>query len=507
LRKHIDYCDGYVNAQKALNDARRRSGELSAFLKDCATRSKKVTALYSFTNMVSGCGSDEECDLDGLMMKPVHFIARMQECVNELEAATDSKYSAEKKKMKQVVESISQFVQRVNQNFHLNDFKEIMRCAPDEFGNPQIMGDTLESLVSKLLHDNISDPKFQEVFFMTYRSFCTPSMFLLQVVTHFKALRKEQGHVRRKVFSIISAWVSTCWKDLEEDNHKVLKALALFLSGDWIDEDSKPFAANVQRILEANVKRPIKGPTLPEPRKCPRPLDLKKEPLTLLEFPRADLAHCLSVQDYLLFAAIEPKELFDKKWDKPDANTLCPNMMRCIRRSNGLTKWASKVVSAIGDSSLSVKERNSLINRMMELCQELLSKHDMLAFVAIMPCLGMVSDKDLPRDIVPRIQEWEELIKPMHNYSRYREFMIHAERPCVPLLGVTLKDLTFVADGNPDFLYGTKDAPHPIINFYKRRKLAEIINDLIKYQQIPFVEIQGQIPPPLWNACLDVEKL
>jgi len=132
----------------------------------------------------------------------------------------------------------------------------------------------------------------------------------------------------------------------------------------------------------------------------------------------------------------------------------------------------------------------------------------MLAFVAIMPCLGMISDKDLPRETASRIQAWEELVKPMHNYSRYREFMLNTERPCVPLLGVTLKDLTFVVDGNPDFLFGTnKDTPHPIINFYKRRKLAEIINDLVKYQQIPFVEVPGQIPPPLWNACLDVEKL
>jgi len=506
MRKHIDFCDGYVEGQKILNEARRRSGELSAFLKECAIRTKKVTSLYGFANMVTGCSSDEETDVDGLLIKPAHFVARLQECVAELEAATDPKY-AEKKKMKLTLESVNHFVQRVNQNFHLNDYKEILRCAPDEFGNPQLMGDTLEGLVSKLLHDNISDPKFQEVFFMTYRSFCTPQRFLLEVVTHFKTLRKEQGHVRRKVFSVISAWVSTCWKDLVENNNKVLKALLVFLSGEWIDEESKPFAVNVKRILEANVKRPINGPALPEPRKCQKPIDIKRDPMALLEFARKDLAHCLSVQDYMLFAAIEPPELFDKKWDKTEANKLCPNMMRCIQRSNALTKWTGKVISAIGDASMAPKEKNTQINRLVELCQELLNRHDMLAFVAIMPGLGMISEKDLPRECAPRIHEWEELIKPMHNYSRYREFMQNTDPPSIPLLGVTLKDLTFVVDGNPDYLYGTKDSEHPIINFYKRRKLAEIINDLVRYQQIPFVEIQGQITPVLWNACLDIESL
>jgi len=507
LRNHIDFCDGYVGGQKLLNEARRRSGELSAFLKDCAVRTKKVTSLYGYANMVTGCPGDEDCDLDGLLMKPSHFVARLQEFVVELEAATDAKY-AEKKKMKLALEYVNHLVQRVNQNFHLNDFKEILRCAPDEFGNPQLMGDTLEGLVGKLLHENISDPKFQEVFFMTYRSFCTPQGFLVEVVKHFKTLRKEQGHVRRKVFSVISAWVSTCWKDLVNNNNKVLKALLVFLSGEWIDDESKPFAINVKRILEANVKRPMKGPELPEPRPCQKPIDLKKDPLALLEFARANVAHCLSVQDYMLFAAIEPDELFDKKWDKSDAKTLCPNMMRCIQRSNALTKWTAKVISAVTDASTSPKEKNLIINRLVELCQELLNRHDMLAFVAIMPGLSMIPEKDVPRENAQRIHEWEELIKPMHNYSRYREFMMNTDPPSIPLLGVTLKDLTFVVDGNPDFLYGTsKDSERPIINFYKRRKLAEIIGDLVKYQQIPFVEVTGQITPPLWNACLSIEAL
>jgi len=53
--------------------------------------------------------------------------------------------------------------------------------------------------------------------------------------------------------------------------------------------------------------------------------------------------------------------------------------------------------------------------------------------------------------------------------------------PCVPFLGVYLKDLTFVADGNDDFIKGT-----PLINFGKRVKTANIIREIQQYQSVPY---------------------
>ena len=47
--------------------------------------------------------------------------------------------------------------------------------------------------------------------------------------------------------------------------------------------------------------------------------------------------------------------------------------------------------------------------------------------------------------------------------------------------GVYLKDLTFVADGNDDFIRGTE-----LINFGKRVKAANIISDIQQYQAVPY---------------------
>jgi son of sevenless-like protein len=84
------------------------------------------------------------------------------------------------------------------------------------------------------------------------------------------------------------------------------------------------------------------------------------------------------------------------------------------------------------------------------------------------------------------------------NFAEYREMLHIVNPPCVPFLGmkspqrppiprltfplgVYLKDLTFVADGNDDFIRGTE-----LINFGKRVKAANIISDIQQYQAVPY---------------------
>ena len=52
------------------------------------------------------------------------------------------------------------------------------------------------------------------------------------------------------------------------------------------------------------------------------------------------------------------------------------------------------------------------------------------------------------------------------NYKKYRQSLAVATTPCVPYVGVFLKDLTFICDGNPDYLRGG------LINLHKRRQVC-----------------------------------
>lgn len=64
---------------------------------------------------------------------------------------------------------------------------------------------------------------------------------------------------------------------------------------------------------------------------------------------------------------------------------------------------------------------------------------------------------------------------------RHSPIAIATSRLANCIKGVYLKDLTFVADGNDDFIKGTE-----LINFGKRVKAANIISEIQQYQAVPY---------------------
>jgi len=56
----------------------------------------------------------------------------------------------------------------------------------------------------------------------------------------------------------------------------------------------------------------------------------------------------------------------------------------------------------------------------------------------------------------------------------------HTHSPGIPYLGVYLTDLTFIEEGNKDFINGS------LINFDKRRKIAQVIMEIQQYQATPY---------------------
>ena len=56
---------------------------------------------------------------------------------------------------------------------------------------------------------------------------------------------------------------------------------------------------------------------------------------------------------------------------------------------------------------------------------------------------------------------------PQSNYKNYRDKLSITPVPAVPYIGVFLKDLTFIADGNPDYIRGG------LVNLHKRRQVQK----------------------------------
>jgi hypothetical protein len=69
------------------------------------------------------------------------------------------------------------------------------------------------------------------------------------------------------------------------------------------------------------------------------------------------------------------------------------------------------------------------------------------------------------------------------NFTEYRDIIHKVNPPCIPFLGIYLQDLTFIEDGNSNFLKKTNN----LINFAKRMKTGEVIRELQQYQSTPYI--------------------
>ncbi|KAL5502442.1 hypothetical protein EMCRGX_G009216 [Ephydatia muelleri] len=91
---------------------------------------------------------------------------------------------------------------------------------------------------------------------------------------------------------------------------------------------------------------------------------------------------------------------------------------------------------------------------------------------------------------VDLFKEMDLLLESGNNYKRYRDRLSTIPTPAVPYIGVFLKDLTFICDGNPDYLRGR------LINVHKRRQVYSKVEEIKRLQRDaynfqPVLELQN----------------
>jgi son of sevenless len=103
-------------------------------------------------------------------------------------------------------------------------------------------------------------------------------------------------------------------------------------------------------------------------------------------------------------------------------------------------------------------------------------------------------------------QEMERLVSSSKNFQYYKAQLRRKNAPCIPYLGVNLSGLTFIEQGNNDFLPDPKgEKPDDYyVNFYKRSLIAQVINQSRQYQMTPY---NLSVVPELQRLFLRVPAL
>jgi len=73
-------------------------------------------------------------------------------------------------------------------------------------------------------------------------------------------------------------------------------------------------------------------------------------------------------------------------------------------------------------------------------------------------------------------EDLKQLVAREGNFRELRKSLKQSTPPRVPYIGVYLTDLTFIEDGNSNYLESG------LINFSKRRRLARVLKDIQQHQ-------------------------
>jgi len=391
-------------------------------------------------------------------------------------------------------------------------------------GVPLIKGATLIKLVERLTYNFCADPMFRNTFLITYRTFCTPHELLdllikrfkipkpeawlssssdsesdsemgektskIRIAQDLKRFQKEYSQpVQLRVLNVLKHWVDQHFYDFQQDEN-LLANLEEFLEkgcqgksmSKWVDAINKKiqlrkgFADNraitydfdrSKPYVEMHIENVANNEGWPE----------------LLTYHPLEIARQLTLLEFEYYRAVKSSELVDQAWMSKEREERSPNLLRVIRHINHLTWYLSKLIV----ETENFEERVAVYQRILEIMVALRDLNNFNGLIAISSVLhsspihrlGATRER-MPNFLVKVLEDVETYV---HNHCAvYLKRLRSINPPCVPFLGTYQSTIKFTEDGNDDFLRCNQN----LINFSKRRMVANIISEIQQYQNQPY---------------------
>jgi len=194
-------------------------------------------------------------------------------------------------------------------------------------------------------------------------------------------------------------------------------------------------------------------------------------------------AQYLTMLEADLFRAITPVEFTRMAWQKGDKEVTSPNILRSLEFFNNLSFYISLSVC----SSMDVEGRIAMVKQHLQLAELCFTLGNFSSIMAIIGGLNNVAVQRMKKTwagISTMKKLWTRLnvlMDSKQNYAKYRSALDdfrQNKRPCVPFLGVYLRDITFLEEGNEDFVDEKKGRLHAD----KFRMMGQLFLDFEWYQ-------------------------
>jgi len=409
--------------------------------------------------------------------------------------------------------------------------------SPLAFKQDQLVSAGLQHLTLLACQPDFEGGRFANTFLLTFPNFVTADVMLHCWCTSFAepvTVRLDRsaanfGHIvpvasgriartlRKQTLRNIEQWLQEFWEtDFLTDERLIITVLA------FVDEVVEPMGGYfdhvevirelVQQRVESSVTEEHMGAATkaaldvdPKSGDFPRALLPKhglKQGATavdlLLEMDPLELARQLALLHHAMFRHVPSREFLRKRWMASNKEVLAPHLTALTKNFNDVSTWVASVVL---DASRS-RVRAKLVDACVMLAvrsAELRNYHAVIAIVGglqdpavrrLSKTWALVQAKafGLLQDLLNRTSVKD-------NWAAYRQELAEAvveQVPCVPFIGVFLKDLVFIFDGLPDKTI-TSDGGE-LVNFGKQRKIYAVLRaveqlqaDHYEFQQLPQV--------------------
>ncbi|KAI8912508.1 ras guanine nucleotide exchange factor domain-containing protein [Gorgonomyces haynaldii] len=388
----------------------------------------------------------------------------------------------------------------------------------DQNGKKVVRGGTLHQMVMYITHHQIKDDDFTLALLMTHHSFTTSAELMDLLLKRYEItppyglnqrlfevyLEKKVVPIRLRVCHCLMMWIQNHFEEDFMDNEPLFIRVREFVERK-VMYDFENMAPGMLATLEVKLREESKPKYVLKPQYDKQIKNanatkfgmvveqvfnlnlLQTDPRAFLDIDALEIAKQLTCVEFELFAQVQVYECLDQIWGsrrKKEAMAY-REVKKLINHTNQIGLWVASTILATENP----KQRLNVIKYFIHLANHCKELNNLTGLTTVLAGLFMGPVERLKKtwqalaEKHPKsMEKLGPLVSAKFQYAQYRKYVKDMSPPAIPFLGVYLTDLTFIEDGNSDFLPDSH-----LINFDKRNKVYSLITDkVVRFQQVPY---------------------